>query len=284
MVSCLGIFRELTNSPNRETDDALILKAVMDQLGIYKTLTRTMTPEEADAADLSSWDMIVPMCESYPRLRRLSALKRSRPVLMVNPPESVLACYRLAMIEAFSRDPDIVIPPTEVRAIQGSEDLRPPSFDMTNGLWVKRGDVHNTCSHDVVYAQGWSEVEAIRQDFAAREISSLALQQHVDGDLVKFYGVGPGRWFTYFYHDSATARKIPFDIDILAAMAAAGAAALKLEVFGGDAIITPSGRVCLIDINSWPSFARVRAEAAIQIAWQLRTRLKTLQAARKPQP
>lgn len=282
MVSCLGICRELTNSPNRETDDALIMKAVMEQLSIYKARTLVMTPEEADTADLSSWDMIVPMCEQYPRLRRLIDYQKRRPVLMVNPPESVLACYRLSMYEAFAKDPSILCPPTETRKIQGSEPLQPPSFDGKSGLWVKRGDVHNTCTHDVVYAEDWSEVEGIRQDFASREISSLVLQQHVDGDLVKFYGVGPGRWFTYFYHDPATARKLPFDIDVLAAMAAAGAHALKLEVFGGDAIITPEGRIYLIDINSWPSFARVRAEASIQIAWQLRSRLKTLQAVRRP--
>jgi hypothetical protein len=282
MVSCLGICRELTNSPNRESDDALILKAVMEQLSIYRAHTQVMTPEEADLADLGSWDMIVPMCESYPRLRRLIAQQRSRPVLMVNPPESILACYRLSMYEAFAKDPNILCPPTETRNIQGTTPLPPPAFADHGGLWVKRGDVHNTCTHDVVYADDWSEVEAIRQDFASREISSLVLQQHVDGDLVKFYGVGPGRWFTYFYHDPATARKLPFDIDVLAAMATAGAAALKLEVFGGDAIITPEGRIYLIDINSWPSFARVRAEASIQIAWQLRSRLKTLQAVRRP--
>ncbi|MDD5629717.1 MAG: hypothetical protein PHU21_11670 [Elusimicrobia bacterium] len=282
MVSCLGICRELTNSPNRETDDALILKTVMEQLSIYRARTLVMTPEEADAADLGSWDMIVPMCESYPRLRRLMAYQRSRPVLMVNPPESVLACYRLSMYEAFAKDPSILCPPTETRSIQGSALLQPPAFADHGGLWVKRGDVHNTCTHDVVFAADWSEVEAIRQDFASREISSLVLQQHVDGDLVKFYGVGPGRWFTYFYHDPATARKLLFDIDVLAAMAASGAHALKLEVFGGDAIITPEGRIYLIDINSWPSFARVRAEASIQIAWQLRSRLKTLQAVRRP--
>ena len=44
MVSCLGICRELANSPNRETDDALILKAVMEQLSIYKARTLVMTP------------------------------------------------------------------------------------------------------------------------------------------------------------------------------------------------------------------------------------------------
>jgi hypothetical protein len=282
MVSCLGICRELTNSPNRESDDALILKAVMEQLAIYRARTQVMTSEEADTADLGSWDMIVPMCESYPRLRRLIAQQRSRPVLMVNPPESVLACYRLSMYAAFAKDPSILLPPTETRNIQGSEPLPPPAFADRGGLWVKRGDVHNTCDHDVVYAEDWSAVEAIRQDFASREISSLVLQQHVDGDLVKFYGVGPGRWFTYFYHDPATARKLPFDIDVLAATAAAGAAALQLEVFGGDAIITPAGRIYLIDINSWPSFARVRAEASIQIAWQLRSRLKALRTVRRP--
>jgi hypothetical protein len=186
------------------------------------------------------------------------------------------------MYAAFAKDPNILFPATESRNIQGTQPLQPPVFDDKNGLWVKRGDVHNTCTHDVVYARDWAEVETIRQDFASREISSLVLQQHLDGDLVKFYGVGPSRWFTYFYHDPATARKLPFDIDILAAMAAAGASALKLEIFGGDAIITPDGRIYLIDINSWPSFARVRAEASIQIAWQLRSRLKTLQAVRRP--
>ena len=48
----------------------------------------------------------------------------------------------------------------------------------------------------------------------------------------------------------------------------------EVEVFGGDAIITPEGKIYIIDINSWPSFARVRAEAAVQIARRLRLRLR----------
>ena len=45
-------------------------------------------------------------------------------------------------------------------------------------------------------------------------------------------------------------------------------------MFGGDAIVTPDGKIYIIDINSWPSFARVRAEASVQIARRLRLRLR----------
>jgi D-alanine-D-alanine ligase-like ATP-grasp enzyme len=42
--------------------------------------------------------------------------------------------------------------------------------------------------------------------------------------------------------------------------------ALGLEVYGGDAIVTPAGEIFLIDINAWPSFALYREEASLQIA------------------
>jgi glutathione synthase/RimK-type ligase-like ATP-grasp enzyme len=281
MANCLGILRELQNSPNRESDDALILKAVMEQLEIIKVKTALLTPEEADRADLSGWDMIVPMCESYPRLMRLKSAA-GKNVIMVNPPQSVLNCYRTNMIEAFKAYPEINLPPTEVRRASGAGRTA-PAFGWEGGVWLKRGDVHNTCSHDVVYARDGAEAEAVCRDFASREISHVLLQKHVDGDLIKFYGVGPGRWFTWFYHDPQSARRLQFELDDLAAMAAAGAKALDLEIFGGDAIVTPQGAIFLIDINSWPSFARVRTEAAVQIAWQLRTRLRRRKTSKRRQ-
>jgi hypothetical protein len=134
--------------------------------------------------------------------------------------------------------------------------------------------VHNTCTHDVVFARNWSEVDLIRQEFDSREIKDMAIQRHVDGDLIKFYGVGPGQWFTWFYHDSSTARRLSFELEDLAAQAELAASCVNLEIFGGDAIITPSEDILIIDINSWPSFARVRQEAAVQIARRLRARLR----------
>lgn len=273
-MKALGILRETQNSPGRESDDALILKAVMDQLSILKTEVTVMTPEEFDRADAKGYDLIVPMCETYPRLMRLKKIEAETGVVTVNPADSVLGCYRTRMLESFTNTPGLVYPPTVVRRTTADANRAAPDYEAASGWWLKRGDVHNTCAFDVVFAKDWTEAEAIRREFESREIKDLVIQRHTDGDLIKFYGVGPGQWFTWFYHDPSTARRLPFEIEDLAAQAELAAKAVKVEVFGGDAIVTPDGKIYIIDINSWPSFARVRAEAAVQIARRLRLRLR----------
>jgi glutathione synthase/RimK-type ligase-like ATP-grasp enzyme len=281
-MRALGILRETQNSPNRESDDALILNAVMDQLSILKTETALLTPELFDRTDVSGYDIIVPMCETYPRLMRLKKIEAETGVMVINPSDSVLGCYRTRMLLSFAQTPGLSYPPTEVRRTTPDANAAAPAFEADGGYWVKRGDVHNTCSYDVVFARDWSEVDAIRREFESREIKDMAVQRHTDGDLIKFYGVGPGQWFTWFYHDPSTARRLPFELEDLAAQAELAAKAVAVEIFGGDAIITPDGKIFVIDINSWPSFARVRAEAAVQIARRLRARLRQA-AASKPQ-
>jgi hypothetical protein len=59
----------------------------------------------------------------------------------------------------------------------------------------------------------------------------------------------------------------------------AAASALGLEVYGGDAIASAGGRLVLIDLNAWPSFALYRDEAAPVIASYLRVRF---QGSRRP--
>jgi len=275
MAECLGIFRELQNSPNRVNDDELILRAVAEQLELLNVRTTLMTPEQADNDDLKSYDLIVPMCESYPRITRLQNLQKMTGQLMINPAASVLGCYRAAMLDAFAHTPHLHVPPTIVRRTSVEANYNPPDFDAPQGWWLKRGDVHNTCTHDVVFAQDWSSVNAIRHDFERREISWMAIQRHIDGDLIKFYGVGPSQWFTWFYHDPSTARKLPFELEELAHQAELAAGAVGLEIFGGDAIISTDGLIYVIDINSWPSFSRVRKEASVQIARRLKVRLSS---------
>lgn len=272
----LGVFRELQNSPGRESDDALILKAVLEQLEVLGVRTTAVTPEDLDAGAISGYDLVIPMCESPARIARLDAeARKGGGALWVNPPAAVLACYRTAMVPRLAAEPGVDQPASEVRPAAGGAG-GPPSFDAPHGWWAKRGDVHNTCDRDVVRVETWDRAPAVLADFASRGIRHWVLQAHVPGDLVKFYGVGPGRWLTWFYHDPVRAARTPFDLDALAEQAARGARALGLEVFGGDAIIRPDGSTCLIDLNSWPSFARVRNGAAVQISWHLQRRLKAL--------
>jgi hypothetical protein len=55
----------------------------------------------------------------------------------------------------------------------------------------------------------------------------------------------------------------------LAALAERGAAAVGLEVYGGDAVRDPAGALWLIDLNDWPSYGPCRASAADAIAGYL---------------
>lgn len=278
MPRCLGVLRELENSPKRETDDARILRSVLAELERAGLETALMTPEQFDASDLSAWDLVLPMCESYPRLKRLESLDGRGPML-VNSPPAVLNCYRTRMVRLMRECPLSHFPPTDVRWVEDGAGRPPEQFEAPEGWWIKRGDVHNTCDRDVVHARSWASVDRVLADFHEREITHFVVQPHVPGDLIKFYGVGPGRWFTWFYHEPDAARGLPFETQDLSTIAANAASALGLEVFGGDAIVSADRRITLIDVNSWPSFAKVRGGAAPQIARHLHARLRQLEPA-----
>ena len=116
---------------------------------------------------------------------------------------------------------------------------------------------------------GWRE--ALRR-FAGRGIPFVVAQEHVAGDLIKFYGVRSGaapidaNWFRWFYHRDKGMLGHAFDPARLRQAAFDAAAALEVEVFGGDAIIQANGAPTIIDLNAWPSYALYRDEAAHAIA------------------
>ena len=120
--------------------------------------------------------------------------------------------------------------------------------------WVKRGDVHATQEGDVAFADGRRRAGAAARALARRGIARAVVQDHAPGDLIKFYGVSATRrrtirqpparpsWFQWFYHRDQDLRRYPFDAEALGAAAARAAAALGLDVYGGDAIVSPDGR------------------------------------------
>ncbi|OLB98729.1 MAG: hypothetical protein AUH30_07050 [Candidatus Rokubacteria bacterium 13_1_40CM_68_15] len=263
-ASCWGILREREHSPDRENDDAEILKLTGKHLEARGFQVTFKTAEEVGEADPRPLGVFL-MCERLEVLDRLHALE-VRGVPHVNSPHAVLNTYRDRMIAHFS---EANVPFIDSRVV--STDASADAGALP--VWVKRGDVHNTQAGDVTFARTREGVAAALAGLAARGIRRAVIQLHVEGDLVKFYGIGAGArsdggpaWFRWFYHKDQHVAGHPFDPLQLARAVRRAALALALDVYGGDAIVTPAGQLVLLDVNAWPSFALYREEAAERIA------------------
>jgi hypothetical protein len=276
---CWGIFREHTHSPGRESDDTEILRLTAKVLEARGFEVEVKSSEEIVDSGEPPPPAIFIMCERIPVLQRLQNWHAAG-VRIVNVPRAVLDTYRERTVPRWEAV-GIASPASRVVPTR-----RPWPSNLAPGpsrypIWVKRGDVHYTEEGDVVRASTAEAIETALAALARRGISQAVLQAHVEGDLLKFYGIGhPGRggagapapWFRHFYHRDQQVQGYPFDPQALIDLARRGADALGLEVFGGDAIVTPTGDLVLIDLNAWPSFALFRDEAAVKIAAYLEYR------------
>lgn len=273
---CWGVYRELAHSPGRETDDALILRATAAQLEAKGFEVELKSPDElpqtADAAGVAPFLFV--MCERIPTVERLAAWERQG-VRVVNRPEGIRNTDRERTIARFARK-GMAFPESVLVSTAGGERADGPGFP----CWVKRGDVHATQEGDVSYAGDPAALSAALSRLSGRGIASAVVQEHVPGDLIKFYGVAgegeaePLSWFQWFYHRDQKLSNYAFDKEQLRALVGRGCAALGLEVFGGDAIAGPDGRIVLIDVNAWPSFALFRPVASVAIAQCLAARFR----------
>jgi glutathione synthase/RimK-type ligase-like ATP-grasp enzyme len=267
MKRAWGIYRELAHSPGRETDDAEILRATAAELSERGFDVALKAPDELpDASDPRVPAFFFVMCERPEAVARLAAWE-SRGARVVNRPFGIRNTDRERTIALFARHG---IPfPSSVLV----ETSRPAAAVFHGPCWVKRGDVHATEAGDVAHAGSAGELAVHLERLSARGIPHAVVQDHVPGDLVKFYGVAAlgedssrPSWFEWFHHRDQDLRGHAFDAPALAATAAKAARALGLDVYGGDAIVSAGGRIAIIDVNAWPSFALFRPVAASKIA------------------
>jgi hypothetical protein len=267
--TCLGIYRELAHSPGRINDDRAIMESVAEALaarGFNVELITANTEFDGHFAN------IFVMCERGAILDRLKGAEKTGSII-VNGPDAIRNTYRHRMVELFAKH-HVSAPASQIVA-SGAGKRRPPT-----GVWIKRFDFHATEPRDVLYAaseKGWQEA---LQRFAKRGIPFVIAQEHVPGDLVKFYGVrnamapAESNWFEWFYHRDKGMLGYFFEVTCLRRAAFDAATALGLEIFGGDAIIQADGKPVIVDINAWPSYARFRDRAAQVIADHLTERFQ----------
>ncbi len=259
--TCIGVLREPAHSPGRIDDDAAIMRSVGEALrerGFRVELVAADVVVEAPSANLFV------MCERGTVLDRLAGMEKAG-AIVVNSPVAIRNTYRHRMVGLFTRHR--VSAPMSWIVAADANTPRPADC-----AWIKRYDFHATQRDDVMYAAsdtGWRE--ALRR-FADRGIPFVVAQEHVAGDLVKFYGVRNhaastgANWFQWFYHRDQGMLGHVFDPGRLSEAAFGAAGALGLEVFGGDAVIKADGAPMIIDLNAWPSYALYRDRAAEAIA------------------
>jgi hypothetical protein len=264
----VAVYRRPSYSPlQHRSNDTAILAATAAALERHGWRVTNTSEEDVEQGRLPAGELYLNMCQGSLASEQLMPLEADG-ALVVNRPTSVLNCHRHRLVKRMAAShvafPRTLIQPSSAPP-PSPEALRVLAPDHQQ-IWMKRGDVHAERREDVV-ATTAAELGAELVSFARRGIPWVALQQHVPGPVVKFYAVTGGRFFRWYGADVGFGGARPaVDEDRLRALAFDAAAALGLEVFGGDVAFPAAERPVLIDINDWPSFAPFREEAARAIA------------------
>src|ERR1700674_4728338 len=258
----LGIYRERQFSPGKVEADAAILDAVLGELRRLGFETSAVEPSALGGWPGPAVDLVLAMCQGAEPLRQVSALEQFGAVA-INSALAIRNCYRDLLSPGLARAgvpiPAGMLVGTEVPLHAGSM----LGLEISLPLYVKRGDLHALGPDDVQRAETLDQLRRALRGFAERGVGQAYVQQEIEGKVVKFYGVSGGEYFTAL----ADGDDLPETVHRAIAIAASTAAsAIGLEAWGGDAVVDETGGFKIIDFNDWPSFSRVREQAARAIA------------------
>ncbi len=255
----LGVYRESIYSPGKVREDAAILDATLAELvrAGFQTSTVDVRNLEKTSGKAS---FLLTMAQSSQALGIFETWQE-KGVTIINSVSSIRNTYRKPLFSLL-RSALVPVPPSRVLRVEEAE--REISFGSSHAYWLKRGDVHAMQPGDVTKVASKQELIRALAHFRRQRIEEILVQDHVEGDVIKFYGVGSGHYFRAFM--ALTGDEVTSGVEALPALARRSAEAVGLEVYGGDAVLTPNGQTLIIDLNDWPSFARCGPSAAREIA------------------
>lgn len=261
-IQLAAIKRSTRYSPNHITNDEMIFFKTVQHLQ-KSGLNINIYNESEILTNEVSESVIITMARGKEELYGLLELEEQGK-LIINSPRSSLNCYRTNMVKILN-EAGIPFPQSFVVTTIGDKVDKINKLDDCK-TWVKRGDIHAEHREDVSPVYSVEELKFLLQDYAWRGIDKAVIQEHVEGDVVKFYAVRNSDFFKWFYVERDNHSDIDFNSTLLRDLAENSAEILKLQVYGGDAIVPVDGSITIIDINDWPSFAPFRDEASKKIA------------------
>jgi len=270
-----GIVRGNCYSPNHVGNDAAVFNETIRHIELAGYEVTTYTEEDVLNREVLE-PVIFTMARSKEVVEKLKEYE-NRGAVVVNSGYGISNCTREQMTRLLVDNniphPRSIITPTKDHHI--AQRLKEEGMD---NCWIKRGDFHAIHREDVTYVRHIEEAEGILSEYALRGIPNAVINEHLVGDLVKFYGVAGSDFFYWFYpfnmnhskfgHEqiNGKATGIAFSVEDMHAICERSAQVLKVKIYGGDCIISPEGEIRIIDFNDWPSFAPCRDQAAPHIA------------------
>lgn len=268
-ISMVGVSRGSEFSPNHVNNDAAIFEKVTECLRKFGCKVNTYTEKEFVAQNITA-DVIFDMARDKAALARLKKLEKEG-ALVLNSAFGIENCVRRPMTEILLGK-GIPHPPSHI--LPTEREFEPSCFP----YWIKRGDSHAMVKEDVCYVTCMQEANSVLANFRKRGIPAAVVNEHLQGDLIKFYGVRELGFFYWFYPSpcshskfgleiiNGVAKGIPFSEQSMKEACEQASVALNVPIYGGDCVVSADGTVRIIDFNDWPSFARCREEAGEYIA------------------
>lgn len=266
----IGISRGNEYSPNHVGNDAAIYNKVVELLQKLGCKVASYTEKEFVDNQISG-KILFNMARDKKTVLRLKELE-DQGALIINSGYGISNCVRKPMTELLLKNK---IPHPESLIITVDEF---DNVQLSYPCWIKRGDSHAIIKDDVCYVVCKQEANRVFNDFKTRKIPTAVINEHLQGDLIKFYGVYGTEFFYWFYPSpfshskfglesiNGEARGIPFKIEELKEQCDRASSVLNVPIYGGDCVVLDSGEVKIIDFNDWPSFARCKDEAGKYIA------------------
>lgn len=262
-----------------EGNDAAIFVAVADQLKAMGHEVETIHEDKMRSHDYTPYDRVFSMARNTKAIMDVySRLDEENRLKFVNNLNGAAICAAkgyIAMRMQLMHMPQ----PRFITEINGN----PLCGDVENArelslpLWLKNCDNTTTRANDTIYCPTRKDFSKALAKMRRSGIKMWLTQEHVAGDLIKFYGV-EGTDFFHWEYASITHSKfgleeingVPhgyeIDLDIIKDWCDRLARAIGVPVYGCDVVITPQTRLFFIDYNDFPSFSSCRDEAAAAIA------------------
>jgi hypothetical protein len=277
----LGISRSTRFSPNSAARDEAIFQTVTEKLRSEGFSVHTISEDTFESID--DFQVVFSMARDEKVLQTLAKEER-RGLRMLNSAQSLLRGSRVHMTTIFEQA-GIPIPHSpwifrsEKKEKRPAGVFAPQEVELPFPFWMKRSEACAQSAGDVRFITTEAELEEALAYYKKQDIHEVLASEHLEGDLVKFYGV-EGTDFFYCHYPTAdhsfskfgleqingSPSGYPLDQAALKKVADKAATLSGLEIYGGDCIVDAQGQFRIIDFNDWPSFSRCCQEAAEAIA------------------